>query len=82
MRAMQQPKAARRTGIAEDTFKAADDLIKFIDKVSSQLTQSIKLQDAYIDQLMELKQLAWMVRNGAGDASLMSSYAAPPPPGF
>lgn len=60
MRAMQQPKAARRTGIAEDTFKAADDLIKFIDKVSSQLTQSIKLQDAYIDQLMELKQLAWM----------------------
>src|SRR5262249_21462105 len=62
-------------GIAEDTFKAADDLIKFIDKVSSQLTQSIKLQDAYIDQLMELKQLAWMVRNGAGDAALMSSYA-------
>jgi methyl-accepting chemotaxis protein len=73
--AMQQPKAARRARIAEDTFKAADDLIKFIDKVSSQLTQSIKLQDAYIDQLMELKQLAWLVRNGAGDAALMSSYA-------
>jgi methyl-accepting chemotaxis protein len=73
--AMQQPKAARRAGIAEDTFKAADDLINFIDKVSSQLTQSIKLQDAYIDQLMELKELAWIVRNGAGNAAVLSSYA-------
>jgi methyl-accepting chemotaxis protein len=73
--AMQQPKAARRAGIAEDTFKAADDLIKFIDKVSSQLTQSIKLQDAYIDQVMELKELAWIVRNNAGNAAVLSSYA-------
>jgi hypothetical protein len=66
--AMQQPKAARRAGIVEDMFKADDDLIKFIDKVSSQLTQSIKLQDPFIDQLMQLKQLAWTVRN-AGDAA-------------
>jgi methyl-accepting chemotaxis protein len=73
--AMQQPKAARRAGIVEDTFKADDDLIKFIDKVSSQLTQSIKLQNPYIDQLMELKQLAWTVRNAAGDAAVLSSYA-------
>jgi DNA-binding transcriptional LysR family regulator len=56
-------------------FKADDDLIKFIDKVSSKLTQSIKLQDPYIDQLMELKQLAWTVRNATGDAAVMSSYA-------
>jgi methyl-accepting chemotaxis protein len=73
--AMQQPKAARRAGIAEDMFKADDDLIKFVDKVSSQLTQSIKLQDPYIDQLMELKQLAWTVRNAAGDAAVLSSNA-------
>jgi methyl-accepting chemotaxis protein len=73
--AMMQPKAARRPGIAEDMFKEADDLIKFIDKLSTQLTLSIKLQDPYIDQLMELKQLAWIVRNGAGDAAVMSSYA-------
>jgi len=73
--AMAQPKAARRPGIAEEMFKAADDLIKFIDKLSTQLTLSTKLQDPYIDQLMELKQLAWMVRNGAGDAAVTSSYA-------
>ena len=72
---MAQPKAARRSGIAEEMFKAADDLIKFIDKLSTQLTLSTKLQDPYIDQLMELKQLAWMVRNAAGDAAVLSSYA-------
>ena len=72
---MAQPKAAQRSGIAEEMFKAADDLIKFIDKLSTQLTLSTKLQDPYIDQLMELKQLAWMVRNAAGDAAVLSSYA-------
>ena len=72
---MAQPKAARRSGIAEEMFKAADDLIKFIDKLSTQLTLSTKLQDPYIDQLMELKQLAWMVRNAAGDAAVLSSFA-------
>jgi methyl-accepting chemotaxis protein len=73
--AMLQPKAARRPGIAEDIFKETDDLIKFIDKVSMELTLSIKLQDAYIDQLMELKELAWVVRNAAGDAAVIASYA-------
>jgi methyl-accepting chemotaxis protein len=73
--AMQQPKAARRPGIADDIFKEADDLIKFIDKLSTQLTLSIKLQDPYIDQVMELKELAWVVRNAAGNAAVVASYA-------
>jgi methyl-accepting chemotaxis protein len=73
--AMQQPKAARRAGIAEDIFKETDDLIKFIDKVSTELTVSIKLQDPYVDQLMELKQIAWVVRNAAGDAAVTVSLA-------
>ena len=62
-------------GIVEDIFKETDDLIKFIDKVSTQLTLSIKLQDPYIDQLMELKQIAWVVRNAAGDAAVAVSFA-------
>jgi methyl-accepting chemotaxis protein len=73
--AMQQPKAARRAAIAEDIVKETDDLIKFIDKVSTELTLSIKLQDPYIDQLMELKQIAWVVRNAAGDAAVAVSFA-------
>ena len=73
--AMQQSKAARRPGIVEDIFKETDELIKFIDKVSTQLTLSIKLQDPYVDQLMELKQVAWVVRNAAGDAAVEVSFA-------
>ena len=73
--AIQQPKASRRPGIAEDMFKAADELIKFIDKLSTQLTLSTKLQDPLIDQLMEIKQLAWVARNTAGDAAVMASNA-------
>ena len=73
--AMMQPKSARRAGLAEDVFKETDDLIKFIDKLSTQLTLSTKLQDPYIDQLMELKQLAWVARNAAGDAAVAASFA-------
>src|ERR1700733_6114714 len=62
--AMQQPKASRRAGIAED-----------IVKVSTELTVSIKVQDPYVDQLMELKQIAWVVRNAAGDAAVAVSFA-------
>ena len=35
--------------------------------------QLVKLEDAYVDQLMELKQHAWVVRNAGGDASVMIS---------
>jgi methyl-accepting chemotaxis protein len=71
--ALLQPKAARPPGLADEIFKEEDDLLKFIDQLSSRLTTSIKLQDAFIDQLMELKQLAWVVRNAGGDASVVIS---------
>ena len=48
-------------------------MMNTLDTLSSQLTRVVKLEDAYIDQLLELKQLAWLVRNAAGDASLMVS---------
>ena len=44
-----------------------------LDKLSSRLTAAIKRSDAYVDQLMEMKQLAWNVRNSAGDASVVIS---------
>ncbi len=70
-----QPKSERPPGLAKEAFKAASDLIKLLDQISSQLTRSVKLQDAYIDQLMELKELAWVARNAGGDTSLMVSNA-------
>ena len=71
--ALMQPKAARRAGIADESFKELDGLVSFLDKLSTRLTTSIKLQDALVDQLMEIKQLAWVVRNAGGDASVVVS---------
>jgi methyl-accepting chemotaxis protein len=68
--AMQQPKAARRPGVAQDMHKETSDLLDFLDKLSTELATSIKLQDALIDELIDIKQLAWVVRNAAGDAVL------------
>jgi methyl-accepting chemotaxis protein len=70
--ALLQPKAARPPGLADEMFKEADDLLKFIDQLSSRLTASIKLQDAFIDQMMEIKDLAWLTRNTGGDEALVA----------
>ena len=71
--AMAQPKASRRPTLAKEYFDEIDGLITFLDKVGSQLTTSVKLEDAYIDQLLQLKQLAWVARNTGGDSSVLVS---------
>jgi methyl-accepting chemotaxis protein len=71
--AMAQPKASRKPTLAKEYFDEVDGLIAFLDKLSSQLTTSVKLEDAYIDQLLQLKQLAWVARNNGGDSAVMIS---------
>ena len=61
-RAMAQPKAQRRAGIADEYFKATDEAITLLDRLSTELTKLVKLDDAFIDQLMEIKQNAWVTR--------------------
>jgi methyl-accepting chemotaxis protein len=70
-----QPKAARRAGLAQEYFKEIDSFIDMLDKLSTRLVQLIVLQDAFVDRLMEVKQLAWAARNAGGDASVMISNA-------
>jgi methyl-accepting chemotaxis protein len=71
--AFQQPKAARRQGLIQDFDRETSTLMTLLDKTSSQMTRSVKLEDSYVDQLLEIKQLAWTARNAAGDASVMIS---------
>ena len=71
--AFTQPKAARRSGLAKEFFAETSALIELLDRLSSAITRSVKLDDAYIDQLMELKQLAWFARTSAGNASVVIS---------
>jgi methyl-accepting chemotaxis protein len=69
--AVTQPKASRKAGLAQEHFKVADGLLHTLEAVSGQLTRLVKMEDSYIDQLLILKQLAWMARNTAGDAQVM-----------
>jgi methyl-accepting chemotaxis protein len=66
--ALLRPKAERRAGLVQENFNDGTVLIEALDQLSSRLTRSVKLEDAFIDQLMEIKQLGWLARNAGGDA--------------
>jgi methyl-accepting chemotaxis protein len=68
--ALSQPKAQRRAGIADEYSKGAIATIEQLGKLSSQLAQQLKLQDAYVDQLMQFKELGWTMREKSGDAAV------------
>ena len=68
--AITQPKAQRRAALHTEFFNETSALMELLDKTSAQLTRSVKLEDSYIDQLMALKQLAWLARNAGGDAAV------------
>ncbi|MCK9916061.1 methyl-accepting chemotaxis protein [Microbacteriaceae bacterium K1510] len=69
--AVMQPKAARPAALPDEFFKSLTALMESLDKVSSQMAHLVKLQDSFIDQLMQLKQLAWIMRNAAGDTAAL-----------
>jgi methyl-accepting chemotaxis protein len=68
-----QPKAARRPELAQEYFNELGAFIDTLDKLSTRLVRLIALQDAFVDRLMEVKQLAWVVRSAGGDASVVIS---------
>jgi methyl-accepting chemotaxis protein len=68
-----QPKAARPAGLGEEYNKQGIELTDALDAWGTKLVKYISLQDAYVDQLLEIKQLAWVMRNAAGEMSLLVS---------
>jgi methyl-accepting chemotaxis protein len=71
--ALGQPKSARPVGLADQGFKQTADLLDLIDKLSKDVAVAIKLHDSYVDQLLQLKDLAWETRNAGGEASVVIS---------
>jgi hypothetical protein len=57
--AIKLPKSERPAELSDAFGKTAVGLIALLDTASAQLNRSVRLEDAYIDQLLELKQLAW-----------------------
>ncbi|MCK9916062.1 methyl-accepting chemotaxis protein [Microbacteriaceae bacterium K1510] len=75
------PKAQRNPSLATDYEESLSRLMDVLEKTSADVTMMVKLQDAFIDQLMQLKEEAVDMRNGAGDTALLvlKSFNEKPP---
>jgi methyl-accepting chemotaxis protein len=74
---MGKPKAARRTALGKEFMDTETALLTLLDKISGVLASDVNHQDAAIDQLLLIKQTAWLLRNTAGEASLIVSSNLP-----
>ncbi|MBR0758341.1 methyl-accepting chemotaxis protein [Bradyrhizobium jicamae] len=71
--AMGKPKASRPANLAKDYTATVNALLDVMDKLSAVLAADVNHKDATIDQLLAIKQIAWLLRNTAGEASLIVS---------
>jgi len=70
---MSKPKASRRLALAKEYMETTAGLLETLDKLSAMLAAAVNHQDPVIDQLLAIKQIAWLLRNTAGEASLLVS---------
>jgi methyl-accepting chemotaxis protein len=73
--AMGKPKAERRPTLAKEYMDTVSAMLATLDKLSGTLAAAVNHQDATIDQLLSIKQIAWLLRNTGGEASLIVSNA-------
>jgi methyl-accepting chemotaxis protein len=60
------PRARRAAGLSAEWTAAINDILDRFDRISMTLTGRVRLVDATIAELMEIKQLSWVVRDQAG----------------
>jgi methyl-accepting chemotaxis protein len=70
---MGKAKAQRRADLPKQYTDTVNALLDVMDKLSATLAATVNHQDATIDQLLAIKQIAWLLRNTAGEASLIVS---------
>jgi HAMP domain-containing protein len=71
--AMGKPKASRGSTLAKEYTETTNALLETLDKLSGTLAADVNHKDAMIDQLLTIKQIAWLLRNTGGEASLIIS---------
>lgn len=64
--ALEVPLAARHPNIARDFNKASTDLVNRLEAMFSVLDNKVRMFDAQTAELVELKQLSWVARDGIG----------------
>src|SRR4051794_13994016 len=61
--ALSKPKAARRPELVKEHFTEETGLLGTLEKLSARLFAAVKHSDPFVDQMLEMKQLAWAMRN-------------------
>jgi methyl-accepting chemotaxis protein len=70
---MSKPKASRRPALPKEYMDTTGALLETLDKLSATLAATVNHQDAAIDQLLAIKQIAWLLRSTGGNASVTVS---------
>ena len=68
-----KPLASRRAALGKEYMATTQSLLDHLDKLSGALAASVNHDDAAIDQLLAIKQAAWLLRNTGGDVSFLVS---------
>jgi methyl-accepting chemotaxis protein len=71
--AVAKPKASRRAALASEYMDTATTVLQVLEKISNQLAAAVHHSDPVVDQLLVIKSMAWLLRNTAGEASLIVS---------
>jgi methyl-accepting chemotaxis protein len=71
--AVSKPMASRRPALPKEYMTTTQALLDTLNKLSGMLAASVNHQDAVIDQLLAIKQAAWLERNTAGETSVLIS---------
>jgi methyl-accepting chemotaxis protein len=70
---MAKPVASRRAELPKEYLVTTQALLDVLEKLSGSLAAEVNHQDATIDQLLAIKQAAWLLRNTAGEGSVIVS---------
>ncbi|MBC7635127.1 MAG: methyl-accepting chemotaxis protein, partial [Acetobacteraceae bacterium] len=68
-----KPKSARRAGLADEYLQAGLGLQTVLEQISTRTFAAVRNRDAFVDQMLDLKALAWLAGDRAGEASLVIS---------
>ena len=71
--AVAKPMASRRPALPKEYMATTQAMLDTLDKLSGTLAASVNHQDAVIDQLLAIKQAAWLERNTGGETSVLIS---------
>ena len=71
--ALNKPKASRRPALGKEFLDNTAALIETLDKISTRIAAMVNHDDPVVDQMLMIKQLAWLMRVTAGETSILIS---------